>query len=73
MVGRAAAEGTPVCLEVAACSGRGLVHTDSVGVAGVEEATGGERAWPAASGQAWAAAVASGGGGVATGLANAEP
>ena len=40
---------------------------------GVEEATGGEGAWPAASGRAWAAAVASEGGEVATGLANAGP
>ena len=44
VVGRATAEGTPVCLEVAACSGRGLGHTGSVDVAGVEGATGGERA-----------------------------
>ena len=73
MEGRAAAEGTPVCSEVAACSGRGLEHTGSAGVTGVEEATGGERAWPAALGQAWVAAVASEGGGVATGLANAGP
>ena len=40
---------------------------------GVEEATGGERASPAALGQAWVAAVASGGGGVASGLASVEP